>query len=780
VRIREYVLSYVRRGWRVIPLPARKKAPTFKGWQELRLEEGTVLGYFTDPDANIGVLLGEPSGGLVDVDLDAPESLALAPRFLPPTDGVFGRPGKRQSHWLYRTPSAIETTQFRDVDGTMLMEIRSSGAQTMFPGSVHPNGETVTWESTGDPTEINPESLLTSAGRLASIAMVARHWPSQGSRHPASLALAGFLLRRGLSEQEAKALVEAAAQTAGDEEWRDRGRDVRTTAAALAAGNPTTGGPSLVEALRGDPAQLKKLPAVLCRWLGLESDQAVYEAGALPEIDTGHRDLAAVTKAAWDAVLAANHPPVLFRHSGIIVRLEKGDDGRPLLRPVEAYHLRNHLATAIRWVSSKRGIKRADHPPMTVVQNMLADANAPLPVVNRIVDAPVFASDGTLQGTPGYHVASLTYYAAHSRLELPEVPSRPTDDEIRRARDLIDDLLGEFPFTSPSERAHAVAFMFLPFARELIAGPTPFHLVEKPSTGTGGTLLVEALASPAGDLGGVLSEARNEEEWRKRITAKLLEGHAIIVLDNLSRLDSPSLAAAITAPVWSDRRLGTNDIVKTPVRSAWIGSGNNPTLSHELARRTVRIRIDAKQDRPWLRDDFRHKDLRTWMKAHRSELVWAALTLIQAWVAAGRPQGTKVLGMFENWSRVIGGILDVAGIPGFLGNLDDFYERSDGEGEAHRAFVMAWRERYQAREVGVADLWSIVNPEDGDPLDLALGDGSERSQKTRLGKLLVHLRDRQIGPFRVVASVKRKGAQLWRLEVVAEPSTHRGGTEASR
>jgi hypothetical protein len=30
------------------------------------------------------------------------------------------------------------------------------------------------------------------------------------------------------------------------------------------------------------------------------------------------------------------------------------------------------------------------------------------------------------------------------------------------------------------------------------------------------------------------------------------------------------------------------------------------------------------------------------------------------------------LGMFERWAKVLGGILDVALIPGFLGNLDDF------------------------------------------------------------------------------------------------------------
>ena len=50
---------------------------------------------------NIGVLLGEPSGWLIDVDLDCDEAVALAPKFLPPTGATSGRPGKPASHWWY-------------------------------------------------------------------------------------------------------------------------------------------------------------------------------------------------------------------------------------------------------------------------------------------------------------------------------------------------------------------------------------------------------------------------------------------------------------------------------------------------------------------------------------------------------------------------------------------------------------------------------------------------------------------------------------------------------
>ena len=65
--------------------------------------------------------------------------------------------------------------------------------------------------------------------------------------------------------------------------------------------------------------------------------------------------------------------------------------------------------------------------------------------------------------------------------------------------------------------------------------------------------------------------------------------------------------------------------------------------------------------------------------------------------------------------------------------------------------------------MGTSDLYPLVAPSNADPVDLGLGDGNERSQKTRLGKQLGKMRDRQFGEYRIVQSGKRQGAQLWRL-----------------
>src|SRR5262249_7993777 len=75
---------------------------------------------------------GAPSGGLVDVDLDAPEALAVCDSFLPRTNLVFGRPSTPRAHREYRVQGEpARTAQFRDTDGTMLVELRCTGSQTL-------------------------------------------------------------------------------------------------------------------------------------------------------------------------------------------------------------------------------------------------------------------------------------------------------------------------------------------------------------------------------------------------------------------------------------------------------------------------------------------------------------------------------------------------------------------------------------------------------------------------------------------------------------------------
>jgi hypothetical protein len=489
-----------------------------------------------------------------------------------------------------------------------------------------------------------------------------------------------------------------------------------------------------------------------------------------PRLDAGIRTLEVLSDATWDAVLAANDPPRLFLHGGVLARLEEAEDG-PTLQRLTADGLRYEVARAADWYILRKveGLLRelpAQPPKDTIIDMLAYPAEAlRLPAVDRIVSAPVYSANGVLQAAPGYHPAGRVFVNPSPGLRIPDVASNPSRESVNAAVALFDEMIGDFPFCDQADRAAAFALAILPFVRDMIDGPTPLHLIEAPAPGSGKGLLAAALLMPAlGDNIGAMTQGRDEDEWRKRLTTRLREGKAALLIDNLTQpLDSGTLSSALTMwPLWGDRLLGTLDALNLPVRCAWVATANNPTLSTEIARRCVRMRIDAKTDRPFQREPamFRHPDLRTWARQHRGELIASALALAQSWIAAGQPSpSVRPLGSYEEWSRVIGGILEHAGIGGFLGNLDELYERADQEGAIWRRFVEAWWDEHQDTEVGVADLYSIAVEME----DFPLGKGQERAQKTVLGMGLSKRRDMVLGGFRIEKTGLRKRLQQWRL-----------------
>jgi hypothetical protein len=145
---------YIERGFAVVPIPPGCKAPVIHGWQAKRFDATHFA-----PASNIGLVIGEPSGWLVDVDLDAADARELADEILPPTDAVTGRPSSPRSHRWYIAKGAT-TRKFTDpTTRKMIVELRSTGCQTVVGPSIHPSGEQ--YEPLTDiPTEIDAAYLL--------------------------------------------------------------------------------------------------------------------------------------------------------------------------------------------------------------------------------------------------------------------------------------------------------------------------------------------------------------------------------------------------------------------------------------------------------------------------------------------------------------------------------------------------------------------------------------------------------------------------------------------
>ena len=148
----DIALDYIGRGWNPVPIDYRTKKPSAgPGWQLRIIDATNAPHYFNGGRMNIGVMLGPSSHGLTDVDLDCEEARTVAPYILPRTRAIFGRASSRAAHRLYYTDLSVNANKavvvFKDpTTGGNLLELRiggDSGAQTVFPGSIHEDGEPI-------------------------------------------------------------------------------------------------------------------------------------------------------------------------------------------------------------------------------------------------------------------------------------------------------------------------------------------------------------------------------------------------------------------------------------------------------------------------------------------------------------------------------------------------------------------------------------------------------------------------------------------------------------
>ena len=353
----------------------------------------------------------------------------------------------------------------------------------------------------------------------------------------------------------------------------------------------------------------------------------------------------------------------VFERGGALVRLVRSD-GAPRadgagFHPGEIM-LARHTKESLRPVLARCAVFRvpdgrrrnnepgARPPPDDLATSVLAAAGeGHFRVLRGVAQAPLMRPSGEIVRAPGYDELTRLWFdfPADALSGLPEAPTR---EDAEEAAGTILRVFEEFPFVSDDDRAVLLSAVLTCLLRPVLPG-APLHGFDAPTPGTGKTLAAELAAFPA--LGGqpaTLGLAA-EEEFDKRITSALLAGSPVALIDNVSRpMASDWLCSVLTSSEVAPRLLGTNDNRRLAVTSTFMATGNNLTLRGDLVRRSVVCRLDAGIERPEQRS-FR-TDVRREVTRRRWELVRAALTILVAYQAAGRPSpGARVLGGFDAW-----------------------------------------------------------------------------------------------------------------------------------
>ena len=634
---------------------------------------------------NLGLRLGPDRGGLVDFDLDWPEARRLGGLLLD-RFARFGRAGARGSHYLLRGSDAVASKKFdmpelKGVEGlpdehaVCVLEVRASG-HTMAPPSIHPSGEAVTWERDSALLEDTAKGIYRRAGLLAFLSVAARFYPAQGSRDDFCMALAGALLAAGLSPEEADRCVVRVAEVAGDEEAGKR-RKAGQTAAKVEAGEAATGIPRVVEML-GLPEAVGKRFRL---WLGMSGRE-----DGRTRVEMSENRLHETQDAAEAAMLSAGLP--IYQQMGRLVRAVRLDvseldgdvvrqEGALVVRDVQPHSLRDlmtRVANFVRVVETKEGTEdKPVGPPVSMALayiQRVREGGGRLPVLRGIVECPTLRADGTVLAQEGYDAASgLILDTGGATFDA--VPDAPTQEDAVASLAKLKWIIEGFPFVedddgrSPS-RSVALSAMLTAVCRRSLR-TAPMHGFTAPTMGTGKSLLTDAVALlTMGRPATVLNQSGDGdgEEERKRLMSVLMQSDPVVVIDNVDRpMGGARMCSILTQETWQDRMLGGNDQGHVSTRTLWLVNGNNLEFREDMSRRAILCTMDAGVERPAERKF--DVDLKVEVPRRRHELVPAALTVLRAFIVAGRPGLEKLtpFGGFEDWSNLLRGALVWAGEP---------------------------------------------------------------------------------------------------------------------
>lgn len=691
--------SYTKRGWAVVPIPHGQKGPRIKGWQDLRLTETNLPEYFDeDEPSNIGVLLGEPSNWLIDVDLDHPAAVELADDYLPTTAAIFGRKSNPASHRLYRVTGPMNTKKFQTAEKKMLLEVRSTGCQTVMPGSVHPSGERVRWEPRDDgrdgngrpkiaiPT-IEPEALLEAAGKLAEAAAEQIGEPLKQARAPHISPKVSGPTDATAGESRAMRRARAYVQKM-DPAINGQGGHNQTFAVACVIykfGLDDDEAWTIIEQYNrrcqppwSDDDLRHKLDHARAR---VEQEG---ELGVMLGDDAGKRivELTPVEHAVVDEVIEglAEQDHQLYQRAAQLVRVIRVTDaepandegierpaGTPVIRPVSRAHLRDRI-TRVVWLEKYNARVKARvsaHPPDWLSPQVAERAEYPgIRVLTGISDAPVLRADGSVHQAPGHDARTGMLYEPSA--QFPAIPNAPDRDDAAQARKRLLDPVCDFPFAEEAHGSAWLAAVLTPVARTAFSGPAPGFLTDANIRGSGKSILMSAAGRIAtGQELPRMGYVHDEQETRKAITAAAIVGDRVVLLDNIDgAFGNAALDRALTGTFWKDRILGGNQMYEGPLKTIWFATGNNVQIEADATRRWLHIRLHILEEHPEHRSDFKYPDFLSHIARHRPQLYIDALTMLVAYIRAGKPdQKLRPFGSFEGWSALVRSAIVWAGMP---------------------------------------------------------------------------------------------------------------------
>ena len=397
-----------------------------------------------------------------------------------------------------------------------------------------------------------------------------------------------------------------------------------------------------------------------------------------------------------------------------------------------------------------------------------------LPVLNGLTRQPYLRPDASLMTAAGYDTATGMFGVFNAKDF--SVPEKPTRAQAEAALAELRALLSEFRFAGDSDLAAALAAILTAAVRPSLPHAPMFH-VRAHMVGSGKSYLCElitAFATP--QRGTPTTFPGDDEECRKLLLAELLRAPAVIEFDNLTGdlVAHKSLCTALTSEHMSGRILGVSKTATVSTRALFLSSGNNVGPVQDMTRRCIAIDLDPGVEVPAARR-FTRPDLVRDVLRERGRHVSAALTVVRAWVVAGRPmtECTPLAG-FGDWSNLCRQPLLWLGLADPTAAVFDAMAE-DPDRETLDRLLTAWQATFGNTPAMVRDAVKRSTAFGGEHAELRevlqdIADERGEINRRRLGRWIRRHAGRIVDGRRFMRASGNRSAEAWQVESVSSVS----------
>lgn len=369
------------------------------------------------------------------------------------------------------------------------------------------------------------------------------------------------------------------------------------------------------------------------------------------------------------------------------------------LKDVTPPYLINVMSRKVEFLAQRKKkdeieIYQIDPPAPVAVTLLSRDGEWLFPRISGVINAPTIREDGTILYREGYDPQ--TRLLLINPPDLGDIPQNPTKDDALAALQRLDDLLESFPFIDEASRSVALSGLITPVVRPSMS-VAPMHVMSAPAAGSGKTYLVDlCCAILTGNRSPVITVGKSEEETEKRLGSELLEGGPIITIDNVNgQLYGDILCQAVERPMLRIRILGLSKTVQIENKTTIFATGNNISVVDDMTRRVIMCSLDPNMERPELKQ-FTSSPFDEIVK-NRGSYIADAITVIRAYILAGKPDRLPRLASFEEWSDTVRSAIVWLGRADPLKSMEKARE-DDNRLASTKIFVAAWYAAIQSQK----------------------------------------------------------------------------------